>query len=591
MNQKGHHHQILIDSDLPKIRKALKQQAPHNKKLHLHILRTCTVEPTLPYLKLALADWGIDVNITFSPLQELEEWFEHPTDCDALLVWWRLEDLSSDLLIKQNRFSDKDRAELNSHLLERCLNLFLYIKKWNKAPTYVNTFYLTNWLHPNSIYSNLKNNALELSYQLNYEIAKECSQHKNLNLFPIEQIINLYGQIESLDPKMDLYGKLPIHSSFMGKWAIALASQLKQLTHVCKKVIAVDADNTLWHGILGEDGIYQLKMGVDYPGNIFKYIQHRLLELKSSGILLVLVSKNDQNGVLEVLDKHPDCLLKKDDFIEIICNYEDKEKNLTTIAKSLNLGLDSFAFIDDQPFEREQMRANHPSILVLNSSPNPIEMYLSLYHPELELKQINEEDRERHKLYQDSKKRNVLEESSISRSDFLKSLKLEVTVSNLNKSLIPRAFQMLQKTNQFNLTTKRHLESQLNKWLEEETHCLRMISVKDKFGDQGWVGLMIALQEPSSLKIDSFLLSCRALGREVEEVLWNEAVLFADKNHLTSINAEYIPTARNELVSDFWEKHQLKRTNEKENNIQAFELQLSDTRVRYPDHLTIIKNQ
>lgn len=579
--------QTCQQADRLEVKAQLKAIPETGNKLRLTILRTCTVEPLVDFLRLALWEWNIHSEITLAPLGELELSDGLAQQSDALLLWWRIEDLCPDLFMKEHRRSSQEKLDLASLLEEHCRMTMNELTK-RDIPCWFFLFHLPAWsLGHGSLYAG-PHNSLEVCTSLNSKLLSLSNLHPHLHPCAQDQWLASRGQEQSIDPRLELFGKVPLHAKAMGHWAIFMAGHLMHLRHPRRKVIAVDADNTLWLGVLGEDGAHELKMGQDYPGNIFHRIQQRLLDLKSSGLLLALVSKNDQSAVLDVLEHHPDTQLKAADFIAIHCHYRDKSESLQAIATELGLAMDSFAFLDDQPFEREQVRQACPQVLILNDSSEPLAMFESLNNPELYQLHHGDEDKQRHQLYQGEQQRQRLQQKSSDRRSFLKSLDLTVRVIELQEQHLPRAVQLLQKTNQFNLTTRRHQRQALCTWLEQG-HCLRLIAVADRFGDQGIVGLMIGLEQEDKLVIDSFLLSCRVIGRGVEDALFCEAVRYGKMKKLRAIYSEYIPSERNRLVENFWEHCGMTACEPTQQGQKRFQLQLSGAKPRFPEHINAIE--
>jgi len=337
----------------------------------------------------------------------------------------------------------------------------------------------------------------------------------------------------------------------MGRWALMVSDAMIALTTVRRKVIAVDADNTLWGGVLGEEGWAGLSCDQNYPGNVYLRIQERLLGLKASGLLLVLLSKNDEELVTEAFQKHPGFRLGLDDFIEIHCNYEDKHVNLQKAAQNLGLGTDSFAFFDDHDVEREKMRTYLPEVLVLNSDSEPLAMLGSLEHPEL--KPLHSISDDSHLKYRQRQDRIQAERKAPSREEFLAGLEIRYLIQPLDESLLPRAHQLCQKTNQFNLTTHRHGEAKLRAWMTDPRARIFLLKAEDRFGEQGWVAMAIAHEERGEKEwlLDTFLMSCRVLGKDLELALMAHLVLELRKLGVTTLIGQFIPTPRNEPCASF----------------------------------------
>ena len=308
--------------------------------------------------------------------------------------------------------------------------------------------------------------------------------------------------------------------------------------------------------MVGEDGITGLKLGHDFPGNVHLRIQRELLELRNRGVILVVLSKNNEADAREAFNSLPDMLLKWDDFAVRKVNWNHKHENLREASRELGLGLDSFAFLDDSDYEREQMRQFLPEVLILNESSDPLHTVRSLWETDaFDSLTVTEEDRLRHRDYTVRAARDV-EAHQGDLEAFVKSLEMEATIEEIGSSNIDRALAMIGRTNQFNLTTRRHTRAQLQAMLEAPGSIALALRLRDKFGDQGIVGLVLAIPaaDGSTLRIDSFLVSCRALGRGVEDALWAAVMNRAHSQGIRTVEAEYCATAKNGLVANLYDR-------------------------------------
>ena len=326
----------------------------------------------------------------------------------------------------------------------------------------------------------------------------------------------------------------------------AISRTLSAIYFAPKKCIILDADNTLWGGVVGEEGLDGIELSEFYPGNVYKEFHRYLLRLRKKGVILAIVSKNNENDVLNTLKKHKDSLLKPKHISCYRINWLDKAKNIKEVAKELNIGLDAIVFIDDNPVEREWVKKTIPEVIVPDLPSSPIEYISSIESLEaFDFLQISDEDKNRPKMYYQEKKRKEEKEKICNVDDFLKGLRMEASVENINEKNLKRVIQLLNKTNQFNLTVKRHNESELKKILNQDSIGLTL-RLKDKFGDSGLVALAIAYDESKKRncwKIDSFLLSCRVLGRQVEDLLLSlvsELILADNKNNQVFLEGEFI---------------------------------------------------
>ena len=335
-----------------------------------------------------------------------------------------------------------------------------------------------------------------------------------------------------------------------------LARNLRPLLLPRRKVLVVDLDDTLWGGIVGEDGIQQLKLGHDFPGNVFLRLQREILELKNQGVLLVLVSKNNENEAKEAMAQMPSMLLRWEHFACHKINFNHKYINVREAAEEIGLSLDSFALLDDSDYEREQMRAFNPEVLIINDRGDALHMLTSLLQSDgFDAHYISAEDRSRHREYELRAVRTGRPvEGGI--EEFLSTLKLRAKVEPVGRDNIERVVQLLGKTNQFNVTTRRHQIDEVKRIISQSGSIHLTLRLTDRFGDQGIVGVLLAVagSEDASLLVDSLLVSCRALGRGVEDVLWAEFINRAIDSGTQQVRATYIPTPKNGLVAGLFDR-------------------------------------
>jgi FkbH-like protein len=355
-------------------------------------------------------------------------------------------------------------------------------------------------------------------------------------------------------------------------------------------VLALDLDNTLWGGVVGEDGLDGLKLDHEFPGNIHLRIQRELLELRHRGVLLVLLSKNNEADVRQAFELLPDMILKWDDFAARKVNWNHKYENLREASRELGLGLDSFAFLDDSDYEREQMRQAIPEVLILNETSDPLQTLRALWETDaFDSLSVSKEDRRRHKDYALRVARNV-EAHQDDLGAFLKSLEMEATIEEIGSSNMERVVTMLGKTNQFNLTTRRHSRAQVQAMLGLSDSIPLALRLRDKFGDQGIIAVLLAIPsgDNGTLVVDNFLVSCRALGRGVEDALWAAMLRRANRQRMRRVEAEYIPTARNSIVASLYDRLGLQRI---EHSSSSTRYQLEPvTKLEFPSWITL-KNE
>jgi FkbH-like protein len=327
------------------------------------------------------------------------------------------------------------------------------------------------------------------------------------------------------------------------------------------KVIALDVDNTLWGGIVGEDGFDGIAIGHEYPGNAYTAFQRRLLDFQQRGFLLALCSKNNPADVDEVLKSHPQQLLKAEHFAAMRVNWEPKTDNLVALAEELNLGLDSFIFVDDSDYECALVRRELPQVEVVQTPARPVEVPYCLDQvSRLELLSLTAEDLKRTEMYAQERIRRELRESAETSGGgldgYLTSLQMVMTVGIDDPAPLKRLAQLTQKTNQFNLTTRRYDEQRIRHLIDAPDWMVAHFSLKDVFGDSGIVGLcLFDLSEPEVAELDTYLMSCRVIGRKAETAFLNVLLQRLSEAGVREVVADYLPTPKNGLVSEFLPDH------------------------------------
>ncbi|MBQ3881213.1 MAG: HAD-IIIC family phosphatase, partial [Bacteroidales bacterium] len=352
-----------------------------------------------------------------------------------------------------------------------------------------------------------------------------------------------------------------------------------------KKCLVLDLDNTLWGGVLGEDGISGIKIGGDYPGKAFHFFQESLLELSKSGVILAVCSKNNEEDVFEAWEKNPFMVLRKEHFSAMRINWTDKATNLREIASELNIGLDSFVFVDDNPTERELIRQMLPMVSVPEFPSQPYELpefYLRLVKDYFKVYSVTAEDRKKTEQYKANAARAHARRSFTDFKDFLRSLEMKVTVEAANEFNIPRIAQMTQKTNQFNLTTRRYTDADVRTFLEKGWK-IWCISVADRFGDNGITGAVFF----DGRRIDTLLLSCRILGKGIETAFIRTVLGLVKADGFDKVIAEYIPTAKNAQVKDFYDRCGFTLTGEDAEGVRSYVVDLKKADLSVEDYYNI----
>ncbi len=399
-----------------------------------------------------------------------------------------------------------------------------------------------------------------------------------------------YGFSRAISPQMMSMARIPFSEGFMAILARKITSHFRAYKGLTRKCLVLDCDNTLWGGIIGEDGIDGIALGPDSPGREFVDFQRAILELYNQGVILAINSKNNFDDVMEVLRNHPHMLLREKHFADIQANWNDKPSNMTQIAKELNIAIDSFVFLDDNPAERSMMRQMLPEICTVELPDNPC-LYTQTLRQSNEFAKANitPDDLKRGQVYAAQKQRSKAQKRCSNLDEFLKSLEMAATIHKAEDADIERVSQLTQRTNQFNLTTKRYSQAQITDMLADDSKSVYVLKLKDKFGDNGTVGLAIIAKDAGNWRIDTFLMSCRVIGRGAEDALLNEILTDAASENISNICAEYIRTAKNELVYGFWEKMNFEEVKSNKDS-SAWQFDMTTFKPKTIEYLKVITN-
>ena len=427
------------------------------------------------------------------------------------------------------------------------------------------------------LYNNIINfsKLINVSFQLkNYfldQLYKLAKTYNNLFVVDLDTIFSENGHKYCLDQRNYYIFKCRLSTFGIEIVSKNLGDLVKRINSTNKKVLLVDCDNTIWGGVLGEEGIENIQIGQDGIGTAFSDFQKSILKVKNSGILIVLVSKNNREDVENVLENHQSMILKKKDITAMKVNWNEKSKNIRQLSQDLSLGLNSFVFWDDNPIEREKVRAQLKEVDVIEPETDVTSWPKQL----LEYKGfskfiVTKEDILKTKQYKIREKFIEDKYSSKNEINYLKSIKIKPSLVKIDKSTLNRTVQMCQKTNQFNLRTKKYNTNDILK-LKDKNICF-LVKLKDIYGDHGIIAFIsLNIIKDKFIFIDSFLMSCRILGRYVESWILNEIRKIAIKRKIDFILAEYIPTKRNIVARNFILKNNFKKIPKKKvSNLDIF---------------------
>lgn len=480
-----------------------------------------------------------------------------PKISHTIIVWSRIEAIIREFskLLNNEKIS---KLKLNKEI-DEYINIILELSKKTDhliitswvAPRFHRGSYLKDFTDENGVSRNL---AL-----INLRIADKLKKNSNIYFFNIDFLTQ--KNLHSYNPKLWYATKTPYNNQLFELASEEFYEIIKSFSQPAKKLIILDLDNTLWGGVVGEVGWKKINLGGhNHIGEAFIDFQKKIKSLKNKGIQLAIISKNDEKVAIEAFKKNKEMILKLNDFAAWRINWDDKAKNLLEITKELNLSNDSCVFIDDNINERNRVKTAIPEVFVPNWPEDP-----SLYAEKL-LKlncfnetNITDEDVMRTKFYQDEQKRNKVKKNFISHEKWLKSLKIKINFENVNSSNKMRVLQLINKTNQMNLTTRRLTELQVDAMLNDKEIQFKSFRISDKLGDMGLIGIYAIKYKKKEVEVLDFILSCRAFGRQVENYMIYKIIQAAKKNKQKKIVFKYLKTTKNEPCLIFLRSLQLKK--------------------------------
>lgn len=422
--------------------------------------------------------------------------------------------------------------------------------------------------------------AFELNRILREFVAERSDR---CGILDFERIAARLGEAGTRDKRFGLMMKAPFKQDFVQAGAREIMRYLRCRFLPPKKVLVLDCDNTIWGGIIGEVGLEKIELDpYEYPGIAYYRLQSEILSIAEKGFLICLCSKNNESAVWEVLDKHPHCLIRRKHVAGFRINWSDKATNLKELALELNLGLDSMVFVDDNPAECELIRSQFPEVAVIQTPSRLYELpgilNSTCFFDRLT---VSKEDKERAHYYQAEKDRRELQKRHVDAEGFLRDLKMKAVIRPVEKSDVPRASQLCQRTNQFNVTTKRYSESDMAGFLENPDIRMFLLEAEDRFGSMGQSGLIIFRKTNNHVAVDSFLMSCRIIGRHLDHALFSESLKkLRGVWHFQELHATFVPTAKNSIVSGLWKDYGFRGTPADEN---AYRCLLDELKVSFPD--------
>jgi FkbH-like protein len=404
-------------------------------------------------------------------------------------------------------------------------------------------------------------------------LAEAVAGAENVSLLDLEKLAAYYGKARAVDWKLHYMGGIEFSPGFQELVAAKCLTFIRLVRRAARKCLVLDLDNTLWGGVVGEEGAGGIALAPSGAGSEYVAFQREIKRLAGRGVVLALNSKNNPEDAAEVLEGHPHMVLRATDFAAARINWEDKATNLREIAAELNIGTESLVFLDDSPVERGWVRQQMPEVLVPELPGDPA--LLAPFLEELDVFEVpvlTAEDRRRGEMYAEGAKRRQLESSAGSLDDYIRQLNVRLRVAPASEKTLARCCQMIAKTNQFNLTTRRHSEARVAEFAKAADSEIWTLNVSDVYGDSGITGLAILCYADERCTVDTLLLSCRVLGRRVEDSFLAVMAEMAARRAPRMIG-EYVPTKKNAQTADFYSRHGFEACGAAD-EVQRFELDL-----------------
>jgi FkbH-like protein len=447
---------------------------------------------------------------------------------------------------------------------------------------------LTNFTGPDCYELGLADSRAEFGQQefyaqLNSTLAKTYRSEPRVQIVDLCRLMAYHGRVRSRDRRLYYVAKLPWHESFLPVLADELVRHVGAALGRVRKCLVLDLDNTLWGGVLGEEGPEGIRIGVGDPeAEAHLDLQRKICALKKRGILLAVCSKNNPEDVEEVFRARKDMPLKREDFVCMEVGWEFKHEGLERIAAELNIGTDSLVFMDDNPAEIELIRQLMPEVqcVLVPADPALRPMCLDRVHG-LDRAILTGEDLAKTRQYQDNARRNAERSRFTDLQGYLVSLKTRVTIRAVSADTVGRVHQLFAKTNQFNLTTRRYTLGEVEAFTREPGSCIVMAHAEDRFGDIGWIGaVLVRGLDGESASIEAFVLSCRAMGRAIESALLNHVKdLCFRHSRCAVILAEFLPTPKNAPVRQFYDEHGFSVVEALESGAKRYRLRREDSKL------------
>ncbi len=538
-------------------RNAQRSAWPAARRVNVAIAGSYTTTQLGTLLRLAAARIGIQIDLYESPYGQYQQ--------DIIDSGSRLYRFSPDIVLLAVHEGDLHLSEFSSNPAEevqteitRWTSLWNVVTNESRARIVQHNFALPCDIPAGHLATRLPGSRYMMTQAVNTGLGQAAGSA--VSIVDCERLSAFIGKQRWCDPRYWNMSKQAVALDALPLLARHTAAVIAADVGLSRKCLVLDLDNTLWGGVIAEDGLAGIQLGHGAEGEAFVAFQEYLLKLKRKGVILTVCSKNNHTDAIQPFQQHPEMRLKLQDIALFVANWTSKPENIRAIADTLQIGLDSLVFVDDNPVERDIVRKFLPQVDVLPMPEDPAYYVRTLsQYLLLETASLTAEDSERTAQYQARAQIKALEASATSIEDFYRSLQMQALVTPFDETQLPRIAQLIGKTNQFNLTTRRHGMPQLEAFVGDTNYVHLALRLRDRYADHGLVSVMIARQDGNTLDIDTWLMSCRVIGRTVEATMLEHLCRRALQLGCTSIRGTYIPTPKNAMAAEAYPKQGFSR--------------------------------
>lgn len=539
-----------------------KQDISVNKQINIAILSSSTINGMKEVLHVQAAQLNLLANVYVGAYNQYAQEIFNPdsglyrSSPVVVIINVDTKAIAGNYFFLPYEMSLKQRQDWVEDTIKFLSNLAVEVSKNTLAKIILHNLEVPTYSPLGIMESKQEFGFIESIENINRSLRDKFKNNNQIFLFDYDSFCSRLGKDHTLDYKMYYLGDIKLKPQFISGLCEDYMRYIHALASLTKKCIVLDLDNTLWGGVIGESGMDGIHLGPTTEGRPFVEFQQTLLSLFNRGVILAINSKNNPEDALEVIRSHPYMVLRENHFAAMRMNWNNKVENMRSLAQELNIGLDSFVFLDDDHMNREMMNEFLPEVTVADMPADPALYVKMLMNLNLfDSLALTEEDRNKGKMYLADKKRRELVENTTDLTEYLKMLDITVNIEKAGKENIPRISQLTQKTNQFNTTTRRYTEEAITNFVQSNKFLVVSIRVLDKFGDNGLTGLAIVEKENDKWRIDTFLLSCRILGRRAEETLLAYIINEAKNAGAKYLHGEFIPSKKNEPALQFYKNN------------------------------------